>query len=167
MDRKVAVAAIVSSIASGAVAIAVSYRLWGAEVAELRDRQDVVMGDLVLLDQRMKKNDESMLRLIDAFKLAEEKFQAARAAKFWCATGGSIFGYCARAEDACKTWRVTASKLNPSACVKQEHAFCVVSTNGGGGDAQEDCFPSEEACKTVAVEMGKQSGRLFRSCEIR
>ena len=81
MDRKVAIAAVVSALASGGVAVAVSYRLWGAGVTELREREVAVEAAVTELDKRRIKTDDTIIGLIDTFKEAEAKFTAARTAK--------------------------------------------------------------------------------------
>lgn len=165
------------SLLSIALAVVISYEIESSRVRSADERGAALEARIDALEETARgmarasvKTDDTIIKLIDAFKLAEEKFKAERTAGFWCAidapTPGFItFGLCKRTEAACERWRATGVKLKLSDCIKQEHASCAVSSDIGGANSREDCFPNGDLCRAFTVEMGEKSKRLFLECE--
>ena len=172
MNQRVAVAAIISAFASGSIAIAVSYRAWGADVAELRTREANVEAAVTMLDKSRLKTDDTIINLIDTFKTAETNLKAAVTHReWWCVFGFGgperiwEMGTCVEDTQLCASLRsvMGGNGTKTTECISQPFAWCYRSMGNDNINDSLKCWDSPITCER-ASEMERASGRVTRGC---
>lgn len=183
MERRVSagVAAVASALASGGLAVAICYRLWGARSNDTADRVGALeakFGDLYkavsATNARVEKVDDMVIRVADTVDAAVAKEEAARAAraalpKWECTALSASFdhdytdGVCGPSSAECSRLRIETlrgGKLTGE-CVKQAKVFCYEV------DGVASCRPTPVSCEANRKHAKDVDHMKVGDCEAR